>query len=135
MGTPREDAFDKRVTPAADRINGTIPDRRNAAGRPVQVAMEDTTASKRDLMYQNMVMQDAIALIHRGHEAQGLILDGVKKLDSGLLALRSVLDAKASGTVDAAAVAAQIAQLLPKQDAKEIVAELGRQLNPEGATK
>lgn len=90
--------------------------------------------SKRDGAYTNSVLKDIAALIHRGHAAQGLILEGVKKLDSGLLALRGVLEAKEAGTVDAAAVAAQIVELLPERDAKEIVAELGRQLT-DGSAK
>jgi hypothetical protein len=133
MGTPREDAFDKRVTPAADRINGTIPDRRNAAGKAVPVAMEDTTYSKRDGAYTNGILQDIAALIHRGHAAQGLVLEEVKKLDSELLALRGVIEAKEAGTVDADAVAAQIVELLGDDIGDEVIEAIVRRLKPEGA--
>lgn len=132
MGTPREEAFDKRLIPAADRINGTVPDRRYPDGRPVQVAMEDTTFSKADGAYQNGLLKDIAALIERGHKAQGLILESVQKLDSNLLALKSVVEAKEAGTVDAEAVAAQLVEVLGEGLAEEVAEVFARRLGTEG---
>lgn len=136
--TVREDRFDKAVAPAADRILGTIPDRRDAAGRPVQVAMENTTYSKGDGAYTN-------ALIKDGHRQDARIMEAVNRVEValGLTATKadvSVLggkldalegllaDSDGGQDIDAAAVAAQVLELLPDSLAADVVTAMGRQL-------
>lgn len=85
----------------------------------------EKTFDKADGAYQNAILARILSAVTDSRTAT-TALSG--KVD----ALSSLLQAREDGaTLDAEAVAAQIAELLPKQDAGAIVDALARRLAPE----
>lgn len=129
VGNPTEDWLDtltndekQRLLAAADRINGTIPDRRYQDGTPVKVAMEDTAFSKADGGYQNRILeQDFAPTLGRLEQALGTKLDK----DDGH-SLRLAIEAQAAG--DAPSIAAAIVAAIGTDLAGEVVTALAERL-------
>lgn len=135
--TKRELEYDRDVAPAGRRINGTVPNRKYPDGRPVPVAMEDTTFSKRDGSYQNGILGDhgkALGRIENLSVEIVKLLGGtataasVTSLSGKVEALSTLLNSKSGAATDTATVAAQVIEALGEGFAKEVVSEMGRQL-------
>lgn len=126
--TAREEMFDNRVTPAADRINGTIPGRTHKDGRPVQVMMEDVGYSKADGAWTNGILGDLAVLGNRILSEVTGAKQEQQELAGDVEALRVLIVNREAADLDPAAVAAQVLHLLPDTIAEDVVTAMGRQL-------